>query len=45
MAIAKQIIEGHQGKICTNSHPGKGMEIAIELPDNSVELIKRGDNK
>jgi signal transduction histidine kinase len=32
MAIAKKIIEGHQGKIHINSHPGKGTEITIELP-------------
>jgi two-component system sensor kinase FixL len=34
MAIAKKIIEGHQGKIHINSHPGKGTEITIELPTN-----------
>jgi len=41
MPIAKKIIEGHQGKIHINSHPGKGTEITIELPYNSIKLTKR----
>ena len=32
MAIAKKIIEGHQGKINITSQPGSGTEIIIELP-------------
>jgi signal transduction histidine kinase len=34
MAIAKKIIEGHQGKISVNSHPGSGTEVIVALPYN-----------
>ncbi len=32
LAIAKQIIEGHQGFIYINSEPGRGTTVYIELP-------------
>ena len=31
LSIAKQIIEGHNGKILAKSKPGKGTTIIIEL--------------
>jgi signal transduction histidine kinase len=32
MAIAKKIIEGHQGNILIKSKPGAGTEISVILP-------------
>jgi signal transduction histidine kinase len=32
MAIAKKIIEEHEGKICIHSRPGAGTEIVVALP-------------
>ncbi|MBI5055723.1 MAG: HAMP domain-containing histidine kinase [Nitrospirae bacterium] len=34
MAIAKKIIDGHQGRIIIKSQTGKGTEVEIELPYN-----------
>ncbi|RJQ18644.1 MAG: sensor histidine kinase [Nitrospiraceae bacterium] len=34
MSIAKKVIEGHQGSIRINSHPGRGTEVIIKLPLN-----------
>jgi signal transduction histidine kinase len=36
MAIAKKIIEDHQGKIHIDSQPGIGTEAIIELPDKLI---------
>lgn len=41
MAIAKKIIDGHQGRINIKSQTGSGTEVEIELPYNSVMDDKR----
>jgi signal transduction histidine kinase len=33
MPIAKKIIEGHEGTLTVESHPGRGTEVLIRLPD------------
>ena len=35
MPIAKKIIEGHEGTIDIESHPGTGTEVLIRLPYRS----------
>ncbi|HDH50238.1 MAG TPA: HAMP domain-containing histidine kinase [Nitrospirae bacterium] len=40
MAIAKKIIEGHQGRIYIKSQPGRGTEVIIELPRKQDEMVR-----
>lgn len=41
MAIAKKIIDGHQGRIIIKTQTGKGTEVEIELPYNPTVGGKR----
>lgn len=34
MPIAKKIIEAHQGTIRIDSHPGRGIEVVLEIPND-----------
>ena len=38
MPIAKKIIEGHEGTVTIESHPGRGTEVLIRLPDRPGSL-------